>query len=220
MAVQRARAAAEKQGRRRTLLAAGLKCFEAGRFHELTMAQVAKEAGLAKGTTYLYFKSKEELFLALAQEALVGFFDQLDAGLASGRLFFGPEELAALAHQCLTRQPHLPRLLAILHSTLEYNVDKETAQKFREFLAERSTRTGRILEQRLPSLRDGEGVVLLLRLQAVAVGCWQVADAAPVVRDLLENRKLKQFRTDFKQLFTLTFSAVVAGMEEQSRRKR
>lgn len=38
--------------------------------HELLMDEIAREAGVAKGTLYIYFKSKEEIFLAVALEEL------------------------------------------------------------------------------------------------------------------------------------------------------
>ena len=47
------------------------------------MADVADEAGLAKGTVYLYFPSKEELLLAVHERNIDGFFRALIARLAS-----------------------------------------------------------------------------------------------------------------------------------------
>ena len=48
----------------------------------LTMAAIAKEAGMATGTLYIYFKSKDELLNALYQtlrkEAIARFFEDVD----------------------------------------------------------------------------------------------------------------------------------------------
>lgn len=220
MTLARARQVHEKEARRREILAAGRQRFEAGRFDAITMAQVAADAGLAKGTVYLYFKSKEELFLALVEEDLQGFFEAMDTGLASGRLFFGPEELAALVVRSYLQQPQLPRLLCLLHPVLEHNVDLPTIQAFREFLAARCARTGRILEQRLTFLREGEGAPLLLRLHAITIGCWELTDAAPVVEEGTQKSKLKLFKLEFTKFLSTTLSAMIAGIEEQSRRKK
>ena len=48
-----------------------------------SVAEVADEAGLAKGTVYLYFPSKEELLLALHERNVGGFFRALIALLDS-----------------------------------------------------------------------------------------------------------------------------------------
>jgi len=70
MSFLRARDETAKCARRRQLLAAAVGRFDAAGYAATTMAQVAAEAGLAKGTTYLYFRSKEELFLELLLEEL------------------------------------------------------------------------------------------------------------------------------------------------------
>jgi TetR/AcrR family transcriptional repressor of uid operon len=57
---ERARAA-----RREQILAAAVACFARAGYHATTMADVAAEAGVSKGTPYLYFDGKQALFLAL-----------------------------------------------------------------------------------------------------------------------------------------------------------
>lgn len=70
MTLQRARNDHAKLGRRRQLLDAAAARFDAAGYAATTMAEVATAAGLAKGTTYLYFRSKEALFLELLLEEL------------------------------------------------------------------------------------------------------------------------------------------------------
>src|SRR2546423_4599803 len=58
--------AQERVDRRRAqILAAASRVFARGGFHRTTVRQVAREAGIADGTIYLYFDSKQELLLAL-----------------------------------------------------------------------------------------------------------------------------------------------------------
>ena len=70
MPLLRARDEQAKRTRRRQLLAAAAGRLDAAGYAATTMAEVAAAAGLAKGTTYLYFRSKEELFLELLLEEL------------------------------------------------------------------------------------------------------------------------------------------------------
>lgn len=49
---------------------AALHVFAQRGLHQTTLDDVAKEAGVSKGTIYLYFKSKEELFVAAAQRVV------------------------------------------------------------------------------------------------------------------------------------------------------
>jgi AcrR family transcriptional regulator len=54
--------------RRGQILAAALTCFARDGYHTTTMADIATEAGVSKGTPYLYFPSKEALYVTLYQE--------------------------------------------------------------------------------------------------------------------------------------------------------
>jgi AcrR family transcriptional regulator len=55
--------------RRRQLLALATGLFARHSFAELSMARIAREAGISKALLYHYFPSKRELFLAALQEA-------------------------------------------------------------------------------------------------------------------------------------------------------
>ena len=56
---KRARSAEARAERRDEILDAAEELFAEQRFAELHMVRLAKEIGLAKGTLYLYFPSKE-----------------------------------------------------------------------------------------------------------------------------------------------------------------
>ncbi|MGW1341193.1 TetR/AcrR family transcriptional regulator [Kribbella sp. NPDC002412] len=56
--------------RRRQIVAAARHCVIEEGFHKTTMADVIRESGLSAGAVYGYFKSKEEIVAAIAEEAL------------------------------------------------------------------------------------------------------------------------------------------------------
>ena len=47
---------------------AALVLFSEKDFHEVTVEEIAERVGLSKGTMYLYFENKENLFLSIIQE--------------------------------------------------------------------------------------------------------------------------------------------------------
>jgi TetR/AcrR family transcriptional regulator len=63
------RKAKEKQSRKKAIIDAAEKIFFTQGIEKATMAEVAQEAQLSKGTLYLYFKSKEELYKAIILRA-------------------------------------------------------------------------------------------------------------------------------------------------------
>jgi TetR/AcrR family transcriptional regulator len=61
-------AASEKTARRNAILTAATDLFARWSLTDISMDRVAARAGIAKGTVYLYFRTKESLFLSLFEE--------------------------------------------------------------------------------------------------------------------------------------------------------
>jgi AcrR family transcriptional regulator len=199
-----------------------LNLFASRAYSDLTMAAIAADCDLAKGTIYIYFNTKEEIFLELVESRLLGWFEALDEGLrpGGGGLFLEPIAPAALTRlllDSLEAQPQLARLLGLLHTVLEPNVERLVALRFKEFLADRCLRTGRLLEQRLPFLAEGQGAELLLRVHALILGCWQMSDPPPQVKALLQSPGLQVFDIPFRSLFESTLLALLEGLESLRR---
>lgn len=56
--------------RKAQILKAAAACFAREGYHQTTMDDIVREAGLSKGGVYWHFKSKKELFLALFESLL------------------------------------------------------------------------------------------------------------------------------------------------------
>jgi AcrR family transcriptional regulator len=213
---RRARREEDKRRRRRDLLDAAWALLQAMPYPEVTMAGVAERAGLAKGTAFLYYPTKESLFLALAAERLDAWFADLDAALETGRAC-DASRLGRLVCDTVGRHPGLTRLLAVLHGVLERNVDLSTARAFKRALLEHVTRTGALLERACPFLAPAAGgaggAVLLLRVHALVVGMAQLADPPPVVAAVLGEPGMEVFRVDPGAMLEDTVVALVRGLE-------
>ncbi len=59
------------------IFAVAFRLFGTRGFSETKMSDIAEEAGIAKGTIYLYFPSKEELFTAMTKREFTRFVEQL-----------------------------------------------------------------------------------------------------------------------------------------------
>jgi AcrR family transcriptional regulator len=57
----------EDSAKRRQILEGARRAFLANGFDAASMNEIAREAGVSKGTLYVYFKSKEELFEAIVE---------------------------------------------------------------------------------------------------------------------------------------------------------
>ena len=78
-ATVRAKRERRKEARPGELLAAALQLFVEKGFAATRAEEVARRAGVSKGTLFLYFSSKEELFKAVVRENISGQFPQWNA---------------------------------------------------------------------------------------------------------------------------------------------
>jgi len=69
------------------ILDAALKTFALDGYHRTQVARIAKEAGVADGTIYLYFESKEDILISLFTEKMEAFVSELKAKLQKGKGF-------------------------------------------------------------------------------------------------------------------------------------
>ena len=67
---KRARSLEEKSFRRQQILEAASELFAEVGYEGFSVALLASKAGIVKGTLYLYFKTREEVFLALYDQSL------------------------------------------------------------------------------------------------------------------------------------------------------
>src|SRR6186997_3126741 len=63
-----------KEARPAEIIAAALDVFVERGFAATKLEEVARRAGVTKGTVYLYFESKEALFKAVVRETIVPIF--------------------------------------------------------------------------------------------------------------------------------------------------
>jgi AcrR family transcriptional regulator len=77
--------ARRKQARPAELLAAALELFVERGYAATRLEDVANRAGVSKGTVYLYFPGKEELFKAVVREGLVPLLERGEKMVAEHR---------------------------------------------------------------------------------------------------------------------------------------
>jgi AcrR family transcriptional regulator len=220
VARHRARSDESKEERRQTLLAAALALFDETAYADLKMSDVALRAGVAKGTVFLYFPTKEALFLALLEQLLGAWFDALDAALGGEPHLPGspgsPEALAAAIVASLRGREALTKLLTLHATILEHNVGVDAVAAFKIWLFGRMQIVAAAIERALPSLgQDGDrggGLALLFRLYALVVGTRQLCEAGPVAAEALRRPELAPVALSFEAELEGALVALLRGM--------
>jgi len=225
--LRRARSPEDKEQRRQDILDHAWALFQARPWAEITMSDVADASGLSKAALYRYFETKETLFLEVEAVRLGSWLHELGAELERLPRPASPEAVSALIADSLVARPGLPRLLALLHVSLEQNVTFDAALAFKRALHDWLERLGGQLEAALGSLRPGTGLGAALQLHALCIGLWQMADAGPVVKRLLERPELRPLRIDFRAALVTGAATMLHGLiraqhkpEDTSARRR
>jgi AcrR family transcriptional regulator len=81
------------EARPQELLEAALAEFVARGYAATRLDEVARRAGVSKGTLYLYYENKAELFKAVVRQSLVANLDEAEAAMSAYR--GGSRELLA-----------------------------------------------------------------------------------------------------------------------------
>jgi AcrR family transcriptional regulator len=217
---RRARVTTEiaKQERCDALLSSAALLFASQQFDDVSVAEIAKGAELAKGTIYLYFETKEALFLRLLSEEMTAWFDD-PASALKGSLFDSRDVVRIIASG-LKKRPVLPRLLGLLHPILERNVDGKTLLAFKSRLLTLTTDSAILFEKSL-SLPPSVGVRLTLWMHSLTIGLAQIALPVPAIRSLLQaNDSLSAFQIDFQLKLRLRWGPLFSGVQMNSDRKK
>ena len=176
---ERAYGREDKVARRRVILKAAAELFDTGTGELPTVADVAARAGLAKGTTYLYFRTKEAIFSTVLLEGWGEVFDLVEevfGATAHAPALRRTQFLVRLSDHLL-RRPELLRLDALGHAVLKARLPSEDRRALATAYQDRLTRSGATLDRAL-ALPPGRGERLLTRTYALIRGLWQSFDEA------------------------------------------
>lgn len=204
----KARAPEAKQARAEALLLAAEAALVDASYHDITMLEIAKRAGLAKGTVYLYYPSKEALFLAVLMHKLNACYDAIEEGLKGDRQ--SADHIAKVLSGALLGQHALLSLLSLLFTQLEPGAGIEALVDFKRQLMSRMVEVGATIE-RAGGLEEGVGTTLITRASALAIGLQQFASPPPdIIAELaIRAPELKKQPMNVEAELTDTLSDII-----------
>lgn len=192
---KRARGAKEKEIRRQSILTSAVKLYQQNPAALPTTSMIGKDAGVAKGTLYLYFRSKEEIFLALLEELHLkwlqtfrrtGSFDEsIMLTLIDNSIGFMEEN------------PLFMQLATMSTSVIEQNVDNKILLTHKNALATAIKESAHSLSQLVDSLSEEDAASLIVRTYAMLLGLWQLSHPSDKINKVLMSPSLQLLKPDF-----------------------
>lgn len=168
----RAHDAQDKAARREAILDAAERLYDRAQVLP-GVAEVATEAGLAKGTLYLYFETKEAIYLGLHQRHSQRFFEALIERLEGPQSFDVDDMLAIVDEHMIRPGGYLPLGHVCLGAGTD-RIDEASHETFHRQLGDWLASAGRGLERRLPKLQAGDGMRFLRHGYASLLGLYQL----------------------------------------------
>jgi len=138
-----------------------------------SVSEVAGMAGVAKGTVYLYFKSKEDLLLAAHARHVQAFFSAL-IERASQRKRMNFDDMMRLTRDHIASVSAFLPLATLVAGLRHKGVTPEVAEAFDQHIAEQLLTAGGLLCHHFPLPDATSGVRLLMRSYALILGLWQL----------------------------------------------
>jgi len=214
--LKRARAPEDKSQRRNAILRAAEGLLERRDAADACSVELlARKAGLAKGTVYLYFRSREEVLLAVHEKQSNELFDVVERALAAPEA--DAERVVRAGLRYLRAHPQFYPLAASVRTMLDTSVSTEAALAFKVGIGNRLQALGVRIERLYPGLKPGEGAMLLMNSYALIIGLWQLADPPQSLRAVMDRPEMAIFKLDFEKQLT---AALLDLWEAAARRTR
>ncbi len=208
----RARTDEAKQEKRNQLVRTAGALFKKIPYGNITMEAVAAGAGVAKGTVFVYFPTKEELFLGLAHELFTDFFTHLRSHLAS----LDPADIHSLKEGILNavkNQDSWLKIVPLLDVIIEKNVREESLLGFKRYLLDEMTSIGRQLDEGYPCLEQvGGGAHFLFWLYGIIAGFLHLSNPAESAQQAIDSGGMDPFRFDFMNEFERFLTLFLNGL--------
>ena len=188
---------ADKTERRASILRAAADLLQHAPQGAFSVESLACRAGLAKGTVYLYFGTREEVLLAVHAERQQLLFDTLEKALASARVDI--RMVARTVTRFLRAHPEFLPLAANCRGMLETNIGTEAALAYKQAIGARLVQLGARVEAIFPTLAHGQGVGLLMASYGMMIGLWQISDPPACLAASMERPEMRMFNVDIEK---------------------
>lgn len=124
-----------RDDKRGKILKSAIKVFARKGFYNAKISEIARHAGIADGTVYLYFKNKDDILISLFDESMGNIIDAFQAKLAT--LTDPAEKLLAFIHHHLELVRTTPDLAAVFQLELRQSnkfLKEYSGSRFNDYL--------------------------------------------------------------------------------------
>lgn len=185
----------DKNERRKEILDAAERLLVERPSGLASVEELAQASGIAKGTVYLYFPSKEEVLLALHERHVDAIFDALTRRIAETPRFTLESLFELVRLHIIESSAFLP-VSTLVVGYMERSVPVEAVIRFKTSLGAKLMQVGGQIERAL-DLPSGSGPRMLQYSFALIVGLWQITSCGRIAQPYAGCDLASGFVADF-----------------------
>lgn len=180
-------------------------------FKDITLKDIGAVTSFTRTSIYNYFRTKEEIFLALYEkeydrwnEELVSILDDHEA--------ISVEELAAVIARSLENRPVLLKLLAMNNYDMEANSRQERLTSFKRSYTASLQNMAKLLEKFCPNMNEEDIKKFIYVFFPFMFGIYPYTSVTDK-----QKEALKQAHADymFQSVYEITYSCLVRLLEKK-----
>lgn len=204
-----------KTAKAKLILNKAYELYLESNFTELKMIDIARSAGVSKGTLFNYFKTKEILFMEMLFREYDKRIFQLEERILSYhemtynefKVFFLKE-----MEELLEPSSAYIRLNAIKNSILEKNIDYETAMKDKVNLHHQMMRISKLLSERVAILTPEDVLDLYVVQNVIIIGYYNMTQMPDDLKKMIDDHGLEGFAIDYSRSSLRTMETYLEGL--------
>lgn len=179
----------EKTNKRELILTAAREVFFEKGYHNATSEEIAKQAGVGKGTLYQYFESKQEIFLEMHRLYIEQYGDQIGACIKEENSF--EENLRQIVHFHMVNIHNMIQYSVRILADMAYTLAKRDSNM--EIARQARNKVETVLRQLIAvgqqrgEIRAVDTQLMLYYIAGVLIGMAHLV----VSKDLSETQKLE-----------------------------
>lgn len=204
---------AQKQQKADTIAKVAGELFEEKGFNQISMNEIAKRAGMSKGTLFNYYKTKEDLFMTMLLVGYQNYFASLRK-LLVGHPLNSTEDFKSFlldeTKNLIEEHRSLIRLNALRAPILESNSNLEETLANRQKLYEVSKSLSQLIHQQVPELTVEKVNHIFVVQSAIISGLMNLAGL-----ESFDHRPTGQPLTDFEINTTKEAQIILKGYLEE-----
>lgn len=125
----------KKNDKRERILNAAVRIFAKRGFYNTKVAEIAKQAGVADGTIYLYFKNKDEILISIFEEEMERIIAEMRAELSTASDHIQKLRIFMSRHlQFVKRKPNLAHVFQLELRQSNRFIKEYTGSRLKEYL--------------------------------------------------------------------------------------